>query len=59
MLWNTTEDTGNFGGGPVFVTGYDTYGAFYDGGLTANPHNLGFIFTYFYRHSKTQVRTCT
>jgi len=40
---DTTEDTGNFGGGPVFVTGYDTYGAFYDVGLTANPHNLGFI----------------
>src|SRR6267142_1390588 len=40
---DTTEDTGNFGGGPVFVTGYDTYGAFYDVGLTANPHDLGFI----------------
>jgi pullulanase len=40
---DTTEDTGNFNGGPVFVTGYDTYGAFYDVGLTANPHDLGFI----------------
>src|SRR6266436_1663574 len=40
---DTTEDTGNFGGGPVFVTRYDTYGAFYDIGLTANPHDLGFI----------------
>src|SRR5229473_663424 len=40
---DTTEDTGNFGGGPVFVTGYDTYGAFYDVGLTATPHDLGFI----------------
>src|SRR6266436_5026136 len=40
---DTTEDTGKFNGGPVFVTGYDTYGAFYDVGLTANPHDLGFI----------------
>ncbi|HXM96353.1 MAG TPA: pullulanase-associated domain-containing protein, partial [Candidatus Dormibacteraeota bacterium] len=40
---DTTEDTSNFNGGPVFVTGYDTYGAFYDVGLTANPHDLGFI----------------
>ena len=40
---DTTEDTGNFNGGPVFVTGYDTYGAFYDVGLIANPHDLGFI----------------
>ena len=40
---DTTEDTSNFNGGPVFVTGYDTYGAFYDVGLTADPHDLGFI----------------
>src|SRR5229473_47303 len=40
---DTTEDTGNFNGGPVFVTGYDTYGAFYDVGLTPNAHDLGFI----------------
>jgi len=40
---DTTEDTSNFNGGPVFVTGYDTYGAFYDVGLTVNPHDLGFI----------------
>ena len=40
---DTTEDTSNFNGGPVFVTGYDTYGAFYDVGLTPNPHDLGFI----------------
>src|ERR1700674_5946128 len=40
---DTTEDTSNFNGGPVKVTGYDTYGAFYDVGLTANPHDLGFI----------------
>src|SRR6267378_3242269 len=40
---DTTEDTSKFNGGPVFVTGYDTYGAFYDVGLTANPHDLGFI----------------
>src|SRR6266853_996207 len=40
---DTTEDTSNFNGGPVFVTGYDTYGAFYDVGLKPNPHDLGFI----------------
>jgi pullulanase len=40
---DTTEDTSNFNGGPVFVTGYDTYGAFYDVGLTPDPHDLGFI----------------
>ena len=40
---DTTEDTSNYNGGPVFVTGYDSYGAFYDVGLTANPHDLGFI----------------
>jgi pullulanase len=40
---DTTEDTSNFSGGPVFVTGYDTYGAFYDVGLTLDPHDLGFI----------------
>lgn len=40
---DTTEDTSNFNGGPVFVTGYDTYGAFYDVGLTTSPHDLGFI----------------
>lgn len=40
---DTTEDTSNFNGGPVFVTGYDTYGAFYDVGLTESPHDLGFI----------------
>lgn len=40
---DTTEDTGNFNGGPVFVTGYDTYGAFFDVGLKPNPHDLGFI----------------
>jgi pullulanase len=40
---DTTEDTSNFNGGPVFVTGYDTYGAFYDVGLTPKPHDLGFI----------------
>lgn len=40
---DTTEDTSNFNGGPVFVTGYDTYGAFYDVGLKPSPHDLGFI----------------
>ena len=31
---NTTEDTGNYGGGPVQVTGTDSYGAYFDVGVT-------------------------
>ena len=40
---DTTADTGNYGGGPIPVTGTDTYGAYFDVPLTANPQNLGFI----------------
>lgn len=40
---NTTDDTNNYNGGPVFVTGYDSYGAFFDVGLTANAQQIGFI----------------
>src|SRR5258706_12095376 len=33
---DTTEDTANFNGGPVQVTGPHSYGGFYDVGLTSN-----------------------
>ena len=31
---NTTENTGNYGGGPVQVTGTDSFGAYFDVGVT-------------------------
>ena len=40
---DTEEPTSNFNEGPLFVTGTDSYGAFYDVKLTASPHDLGFI----------------
>ncbi len=40
---NTTEDTGNYGGGPVQVTGTDTYGAYFDVGVTAGAQEVGII----------------
>ncbi|MBV9434505.1 MAG: hypothetical protein JOZ44_00550 [Acidobacteria bacterium] len=40
---DTTEDTGNFNGGPVQVTGTDGFGAYFDVGLKANAQDLGFI----------------
>jgi len=40
---DTTEDTDNYGGGPVQVTGTNTFGAYFDVGVTANPHNVGVI----------------
>ncbi len=40
---DTTADTGNYGGGPIQVTGSDNYGAYFDVPLSANPQNLGFI----------------
>jgi pullulanase len=40
---DTTEDTGNFSGGPVQVTGTDDFGAYFDVGLTNNAQDLGFI----------------
>ena len=35
--------TGNFNDGPVFQTGSDAFGAFFDVKLTATPNDLGFI----------------
>lgn len=40
---DTTADTGNYNGGPIFQTGSDDFGAFFDVPLSANPQNLGFI----------------
>src|SRR5579863_6353443 len=40
---NTTENTGNYGGGPVQVTGTDSYGAYFDVGITAGAQEVGLI----------------
>jgi pullulanase len=41
---DTTADTGNYGGGPIPVTGTDSYGAYFDVPLkVTNPQDLGFI----------------
>ena len=40
---DTTENTGDYGGGPVPVTGMDSYGAYFDVGVNANPQVVGLI----------------
>ncbi len=40
---NTTEDQGNFGGGPVQVTGADSFGAYFDVGVTVGATDVGII----------------
>ena len=40
---NTTENTGNYGGGPVAVTGSDSYGVYFDVGVTAGAQEVGLI----------------
>ena len=40
---DTTEDTGNYNGGPVAVTGTDSYGAYFDVGVTAGATSVGII----------------
>jgi hypothetical protein len=40
---NTTEDTGNYSGGPVQVTGTDSYGAYFDVGVTTGAQEVGII----------------
>ena len=40
---DTEEPTNNYAEGPLFPTGTDSYGAFYDVTLTANPKQLGLI----------------
>src|SRR3984957_4983659 len=40
---NTTEDPGNYGGGPVQVTGTDSFGAYFDVGVTSGAQEVGII----------------
>ena len=40
---NTTENTGNYGGGPVQVTGSDSYGVYFDVGVTTGAQEVGII----------------
>jgi pullulanase len=40
---NTTEDTGNYGGGPVQVTGTDSFGVYFDVGVTSGAQEVGLI----------------
>jgi len=40
---NTTENTGNYGGGPVPVTGTDNYGVYFDVGVTTGAQEVGII----------------
>ncbi len=40
---NTTEDTGNFSGGPVPISGTDSFGAYFDVGITAGATDVGII----------------
>jgi len=39
----TTENTGNYGGGPVQVTGTDAYGVYFDVGISAGTQEVGII----------------
>ena len=40
---NTTENTGNYGGGPVQVAGTDSFGAFFDVGVATGAQEVGII----------------
>jgi pullulanase len=40
---NTTENTGSYGSGPVQVTGTDSYGVFFDVGVTTGAQEVGII----------------
>ncbi|MGB6688772.1 MAG: pullulanase-type alpha-1,6-glucosidase [Terracidiphilus sp.] len=40
---NTTENTGNYGGGPVRVTGTDSFGVYFDVGVTTGAQEVGII----------------
>src|SRR5450631_3943986 len=39
----TTENTGNYGSGPVQVAGTDSYGVYFDVGITAGAQEVGII----------------
>jgi pullulanase len=40
---NTTENTGNYGGGPVQATGTDSFGVYFDVGVTTGAQEVGII----------------
>ena len=40
---NTTENTGDYNDGPVQVTGTDSYGAYFDVGVTSGAQEVGII----------------
>src|ERR1700730_12663979 len=40
---DTTEDQGNFNGGPVQISGTDSFGAFFDVGITVGATSVGLI----------------
>jgi pullulanase len=40
---NTTENTGDYGGGPVQVTGTDSFGVYFDVGITSGAQEVGII----------------
>ena len=40
---DTTEDTGNYPGGPVQISGTDDFGVYFDVGVTAGAANVGII----------------
>ena len=40
---NTTENTGNYGGGPAQVTGTDSFGVYFDVGITSGAQEVGVI----------------
>ena len=40
---NTTENTGDYGGGPVQVTGTDSFGVYFDVGITTGAQEVGII----------------
>ncbi len=42
-FYDTTENQGNYGGGPVQVTGTDSYGAYFDVGVISGAQNVGLI----------------
>ncbi|HEY2858615.1 MAG TPA: pullulanase-type alpha-1,6-glucosidase [Terracidiphilus sp.] len=42
-FFDTTEDQGNYGGGPVQVAGTDSYGAYFDVGVTNGAQQVGLI----------------
>ncbi len=42
--YNDTTEPNNFGGGPVAVTGTDSFGAYFDVGVTTGATNVGLIF---------------